>query len=103
MNLRLPTPLVLAATFLLAGCPKEEAPRPSADTTPAAAPAADPAAPATDPAAPAQVCCESFGYGAQMVKCCESYAWTTPEACTVEEGFVGGGKAVVSDDKCGPR
>lgn len=48
-----------------------------------------------------RVCCESFGYGAQMVKCCESYAWTTAEECTVPEGLVGGGKQVVSGDHCG--
>ncbi|HVV84376.1 MAG TPA: hypothetical protein VHE35_15015, partial [Kofleriaceae bacterium] len=47
-----------------------------------------------------QVCCESFGYGAQMVKCCETYAWTAADACVAPAGLVGGGKDVVSDDKC---
>lgn len=46
------------------------------------------------------VCCESYGYGAQMVKCCETYEWTLPEECTVPEGFVGGGKEIVSDEFC---
>lgn len=49
-----------------------------------------------------KVCCESFGYGAQMVKCCEAYAWTTADECKVAPGFVGGGKQVVADEKC-PR
>ncbi len=46
------------------------------------------------------ICCESFGYGAEMVKCCETYEWTTAEECTVPEDFVGGGKAVVEDSYC---
>ena len=51
-------------------------------------------------AAEAKVCCESFGYGSQMVKCCETYNWTTTAECSVEPGFVGGGKAVVGDELC---
>ena len=50
-----------------------------------------------------QVCCESFGYGAMMAKCCESYEWVAPDACTVPDGFVGGGKQVVEDGKCPAR
>ncbi|MFH0956950.1 MAG: hypothetical protein V1813_03735 [Candidatus Aenigmatarchaeota archaeon] len=46
------------------------------------------------------VCCESYGYGAQMTKCCETYAWTTAAECTVPEGFVGGGKNYLPDSYC---
>ncbi len=46
------------------------------------------------------ICCESFGYGAEMVKCCETYEWTTAEECAVPEAFVGGGKQVVDDSYC---
>jgi hypothetical protein len=64
------------------------------------APVADEPAAATPTAPEGQVCCESFGHGAQMVKCCESYAWTTAEACTVPPGMVGGGKQIVAAEKC---
>lgn len=47
-----------------------------------------------------KVCCESYGFGAGMVKCCESYQWTIPEECVVPDGFVGGGKQIVDDTKC---
>ncbi|MCP4624808.1 MAG: hypothetical protein GY850_14975 [bacterium] len=47
-----------------------------------------------------RVCCESFGYGASMEVCCESYEWTTPEECVVPDDFVGGGKKIVSDAFC---
>jgi len=46
------------------------------------------------------ICCESFGYGSMMVKCCEEYEWTELDECVVEEDFVGGGKQVVSDSYC---
>lgn len=78
----------LAFVLLLAGCPKAE---PLVTPEPGPAPVAG------------QVCCESFGYGAMMVKCCESYAWTAPEACVTPEGFVGGGKAVVADEMCAAK
>jgi hypothetical protein len=57
----------------------------------------------TDETMPAgdKVCCESFGYGAQMAQCCQTYAWTTADECKVAPGFVGGGKQVVASDKCG--
>ena len=61
---------------------------------------AKPTPPTPSPAA--EVCCESFGYGAQMVKCCESYAWTPAEAC-VDPGMPGGGKAIVDDALCPAR
>jgi hypothetical protein len=47
-----------------------------------------------------EVCCESYGFGARMVKCCEKYQWTTAEECVVPEGFVGGGKQVVDGSMC---
>lgn len=89
--------LTIAALTLAACGGKDQAP-----TQEPAAPA-DPQPAATPPseAAADKVCCESFGYGAQMVKCCESYEWTTAAACTVPPGFVGGGKQVVAADKCG--
>jgi hypothetical protein len=46
------------------------------------------------------VCCESFGYGSEMVECCQTYEWTTAAECAVAEGFVGGGKQVVDDSHC---
>lgn len=49
---------------------------------------------------PGDVCCHSFGYGSGMVRCCDEYQWTTPEECTVPEGFVGGGKEIVNDSFC---
>jgi len=47
-----------------------------------------------------QVCCESFGYGSGMVKCCVSYAWTTASQCVVPADFVGGGKQIVDNSFC---
>ncbi len=47
-----------------------------------------------------KVCCESYGYGDQMVKCCETYEWTTAEECKVPENFVGGGKDIVDRSHC---
>lgn len=35
-----------------------------------------------------------------MAKRCEDYAWTTREARVVPEGFVGGGREIVADEKC---
>lgn len=55
------------------------------------------------PEASELVCCESYGFGAMMAKCCETYAWTKPTECSVPEGFTGGGKQVVDDGKCPPR
>jgi hypothetical protein len=91
--------LLTIAAFALAACGgKAKAPA----QPPADAPTSDAPTTAPPPAeAAAKVCCESFGYGAQMVQCCESYEWTTAEACTVPPGFVGGGKQVVAADKCG--
>ena len=73
-------------------------------------PSADPSgpAPATEaPPAPTEqkpagdrICCESFGYGAMMVECCQETAWTTAEECTVKAGHVGGGKRIVDGSKC---
>jgi hypothetical protein len=57
--------------------------------------------PKDGPTSDEQVCCESFGYGAMMVKCCESYEWTTRSECAVPEQHVGGGKQVVEAGKCG--
>ena len=48
----------------------------------------------------ATVCCESFGYGAMMVKCCESYAWVLPDQCSTEATTGGGGKKIVDDSLC---
>lgn len=47
-----------------------------------------------------KVCCESFGYGAKMKKCCESYQMMLPENCQVEEGTAGGGMQIVDDSFC---
>ncbi|MES2643625.1 MAG: hypothetical protein V4850_29335 [Myxococcota bacterium] len=90
MHARLAFVALLLATPFVAGCPK------------GAEPASVTAAPDPAPAAAAEerVCCESFGYGAMMAKCCEAYSWTAPDACVVEDGIVGGGKAIVTDDKC---
>ncbi|MBN1896110.1 MAG: hypothetical protein JW789_00095 [Candidatus Aenigmarchaeota archaeon] len=46
------------------------------------------------------VCCESYGFGAEMVKCCEIYNLTAPEDCAVDVDFVGGGKNIVDDSYC---
>jgi hypothetical protein len=46
------------------------------------------------------VCCESFGYGSEMKKCCESYEWTEADECETSEGLVGGGKQIVDDELC---
>ncbi len=81
--------LLIPLTLVLGGCPKGADP-----TTP---PAGDPAA---SPATAGQVCCESFGYGSMMVKCCESYAWTAPAECVVAPDMAGGGMEIVDDAKC---
>jgi hypothetical protein len=49
---------------------------------------------------PGDVCCHSFGYGSEMVRCCDEYQWISPEECTVPQGFVGGGKEIVNDSFC---
>ena len=87
---------LLLVSLVLCAC-STPAPAPPPAPVPAPAPVPPPT-PVPPPAA--QVCCESFGFGARMVKCCESYAWTAPEACTVPPDFVGGGKAVVADSMC---
>lgn len=46
------------------------------------------------------VCCESFGYGTKMKKCCESYQMMPPENCKVEEGTAGGGMQIVDNSFC---
>jgi len=46
------------------------------------------------------VCCESFGYGARMVKTPSTYALMSKSQCTVEPGFVGGGKNIVDYSYC---
>ncbi len=46
------------------------------------------------------VCCESFGYGTKMKKCCESYQMMPPENCQVEEGTAGGGMQIVDNSFC---
>jgi hypothetical protein len=91
--------IVSFLAFTLAACGDKAAPAPTPTEPPAATPTAPAATPA-EPAPAAQVCCESFGYGAQMVKCCETYAWTAADACVVAPGMVGGGKDVVDDSKC---
>jgi hypothetical protein len=48
-----------------------------------------------------RICCESYGYGSEMVKCCESYELTTPEECVYPADYVGGGKQIVADSYCG--
>jgi len=50
---------------------------------------------------PDMVCCESYGFGAMMVKCCEEYSWISREECATPEGFVGGGREIVEDSLCG--
>ncbi|HPW45489.1 MAG TPA: hypothetical protein PKU96_03865 [bacterium] len=54
-----------------------------------------------DLSAPDMVCCESYGFGAMMVKCCEEYTWIPRNECAIPEGFVGGGKEIVGDSLCG--
>jgi hypothetical protein len=70
--------------FLLGGCPKES----------------NPPDPEPTPGPDGLVCCESFGYGSMMAKCCESYEWTAPDACAVSADHVGGGKQVVDASLC---
>lgn len=47
-----------------------------------------------------RICCESFGFGAMMKKCCESYEWTSAEECKTPKAFVGGGKKIVENEFC---
>ncbi|HRG77212.1 MAG TPA: hypothetical protein PLX69_21820 [Leptospiraceae bacterium] len=47
-----------------------------------------------------KVCCETFGYGARMIKCCQSYEMVSRDQCKVEDGLVGGGKQVVDLSFC---
>ncbi|MBU2443053.1 MAG: hypothetical protein KKF95_03210, partial [Nanoarchaeota archaeon] len=50
----------------------------------------------------ADVCCESFGYGANMIKTTSTYAIMPKSKCVVEAGFVGGGKNIVDKSLCEP-
>jgi hypothetical protein len=102
MTVRLARSLIALA--FISGCagstdPKAD-PKPVADDKVVEAPAPAPEAAPAPADAGAKVCCESFGFGSMMKKCCESYAWTAADACVVEDGHVGGGKAVVADDLC---
>jgi hypothetical protein len=47
-----------------------------------------------------KVCCETFGYGSLMIKCCQTYEMVPKDQCKVEEGLVGGGKQVVDVSFC---
>lgn len=47
-----------------------------------------------------KACCQIFGYGKGMEKVSIHHEWTSPENCTVPEGFVGGGREVVSNEYC---
>lgn len=49
------------------------------------------------------VCCESFGYGSQHKKCCETYERVKRSMCETPHGMVGGGKQMVDDAKCRNR
>lgn len=91
--------LAVLAAFLLAGCPKP-AETPGDGAPAAATPAEVPVEGGSAAPAGAKVCCESFGYGAMMAKCCETYAWSTADECVVPAGMVGGGREVVDDAKC---
>lgn len=46
------------------------------------------------------VCCEIFGYGSKMKKCCFKYRWLSKSKCVVPKNFVGGGRRVVKDSFC---
>lgn len=48
------------------------------------------------------VCCKTFGYGAEMVECCQKYEWTDPDKCSISDELqiTGGGKAIVEDSFC---
>ena len=81
----LPAGMFLLTFALLAGCTAQKK---EADTT------------AEEPKEEKRVCCESYGYGSEMKKCCETYEWVEPGQCGAEEGIVGGGKEVVDDSKC---
>lgn len=88
----LPMGVLFLAASLFAGCTTQKQ---EADTT------VDETEEETqDQKEEGKVCCESFGYGAEMKKCCETYEWTDADKCTTEEGFVGGGKEIVDDSKC---
>jgi hypothetical protein len=82
---------LLLTTLLLGACAK---PGPLPEPAPEPTPAPGPVAPE------GQVCCESFGFGEMMARCCETYEWTAPEACVVPADHVGGGKSVVPNEKC---
>ena len=47
------------------------------------------------------ICCESYGWGAYMIKCCEEYELMAEEDCvTPEPPWTGGGKQVVDNSYC---
>ena len=56
--------------------------------------------PAVSASDDAKVCCESFGYGSRMIKCCETYEWSTAARCKTPSGLVGGGRKIVDDSYC---
>ncbi|MFA5076289.1 MAG: hypothetical protein WC480_02630 [Patescibacteria group bacterium] len=47
-----------------------------------------------------EVCCHSYGFGSQMVRCCDKYEMMDASQCTVPQDFVGGGKEIVADSFC---
>lgn len=49
---------------------------------------------------PQEVCCRSFGIGADLLECCESYDWEKEEDCSLPDNNDGGGKEVVDDIYC---
>jgi len=46
----------------------------------------------------AQICCNTFGYGSLMEKCCHRYAWSAADECDKE--WKGGGSEIVDDSFC---
>jgi len=47
-----------------------------------------------------KVCCGTYGFGANMTKCCEIYEFTNRLDCKNEPGSVGGGKEIVNNSFC---
>jgi peptidoglycan hydrolase-like protein with peptidoglycan-binding domain len=52
------------------------------------------------PVEPAEVCCEIFGYGAEMIKTQSIYKMMPKEKCTVGLDFAGGGRNIVAKSFC---
>ncbi len=54
----------------------------------------------TNPPPVGKVCCHTFGYGAFMARCCDTYAWIDQGTCIYPQDYVGGGAEIAPNAYC---